>query len=195
MHWAWKQGQDGKDFREERDKAADAGTIAHALASQDIKGELPSNPDPSIPESVWESAQAGYAAYKAWKEMTKLELVGSELSYVSEKFRFGGTIDAIAKFGDRTELIDFKHTNGLHPEHVIQVSAYKYLIEHGGPFGDDFDGPKDALEISGIHLLRFSKRGDFHHSYFTAGRMVIPWMAFLNLRALYDVKKEIEDMT
>lgn len=192
MFWAWKQGQDGKDFREERDKAADAGTIAHALASADIKGELLPGPAETDDEASWTSAKAAFEAYLEWKEMTRLEVIHSEISFISEKFRYGGTIDAVAKFGDRYELIDFKHTNGTHPEHIIQVAAYKQLIETGEPF--QHDGPFSAVDISGIHLLRFSKRGDFHHSYYGAGRMVIPWMAFLNLRALYDYKKEIEGM-
>jgi hypothetical protein len=31
IHWAWKLGSEGKDYRKERDKAADIGTIAHFL--------------------------------------------------------------------------------------------------------------------------------------------------------------------
>jgi hypothetical protein len=191
MYWAWKQGLDGKDFREERDKAADAGTIAHVLASADIKGELLPGPAETDDEATWASARTAFEAYLEWKEMTKLSLIGSELSYISENHKFGGTIDAIARFGKRVELIDFKHTNGTHPDHVIQVAAYKHLCEEGIPF--DHDGPS-SLHISGIHLLRFSKRGDFHHSYYSAGRMIVPWITFLDLRALYEYKKEIEGM-
>jgi len=32
MHWAWEQGINGIDYKETRDKAADTGTIAHAMA-------------------------------------------------------------------------------------------------------------------------------------------------------------------
>ena len=38
MYWAWEQGRNGKDFRQSRDDAADAGTLAHALIEADIKG-------------------------------------------------------------------------------------------------------------------------------------------------------------
>ena len=33
IHWAWGLGIQGKDYREERDKAADAGTLAHAAVA------------------------------------------------------------------------------------------------------------------------------------------------------------------
>jgi len=38
IHWAWQQGRDGLDYRESRDKAANAGSIAHTLVELDIHG-------------------------------------------------------------------------------------------------------------------------------------------------------------
>jgi hypothetical protein len=37
MYWAWAEGRDGTNFRESRESAADAGTLAHAMIESDIK--------------------------------------------------------------------------------------------------------------------------------------------------------------
>src|SRR5438445_10829915 len=79
--WAWQQGRDGKDFRETRDKAADAGTLAHDLVEADIYGttlDLSSYK----PETIT-AAQGALNAYLEWKQQTKLEVAESELSLLS----------------------------------------------------------------------------------------------------------------
>ena len=37
IHWAWKQGMDGIDYRETRDQAGEQGTSVHYLAESYIK--------------------------------------------------------------------------------------------------------------------------------------------------------------
>ena len=39
IHWAWTVGRDGGDYRKARDKAADAGTIAHDMIEQFIRSQ------------------------------------------------------------------------------------------------------------------------------------------------------------
>src|SRR5207247_1837939 len=36
LYWAWSQGRDGKELYEDRDRAAEVGTVAHALVEQHI---------------------------------------------------------------------------------------------------------------------------------------------------------------
>ena len=40
IHWAWKLGMEGRNYREVRDSAADAGTLAHAMIEDQGKGLL-----------------------------------------------------------------------------------------------------------------------------------------------------------
>lgn len=184
MWWSWSQGKEGKDFRASTDKAAEAGTIAHSMAEHDIKGlPLPASKDPDSSTAI--QARAAFQGYLDWKRMTRLELVGSEISLVSDMYAFGGTLDGIALIDGKNALIDFKTSNGTYASHIIQLAAYKNLWEAKN--GKLLDG--------GIHLLRFGKDGgDFHHSHYARERMQKPWEAFLLLRALYDLKKPIEKM-
>ena len=41
IHWAWDQGRQGLDFRQTRDKAAEAGTITHDMIEQFIQSQGP----------------------------------------------------------------------------------------------------------------------------------------------------------
>lgn len=198
LHWAWEQGVEGKDFREERQAAADAGTIAHSLCEADVKGlRRPTKPFEATEREHenWGLAEQAYQAYLDWKEMSKMRLVVSEASFVSNNFRYGGTIDSIGEFKDGLELVDFKTSKGVYPEMLIQGASYRYLweAEEAFPFEmGDFGVKRD--QIRGMHILRFAKNGSFHHHHWDRSFLEKPWGAFLHLRALYDLKKDLEGM-
>jgi hypothetical protein len=96
IHWAWQQGIDGKDFRETRDKAADAGGIAHEMIDAEVHGL----PLPEFlraePEHV-KLALKALEAFREWRAQVKLRVLETEVPLISEKYRFGGTFDADAK--------------------------------------------------------------------------------------------------
>ena len=41
IHWAWDLGMQGINYRDARDKAADAGTLGHDMIEAFIKGQDP----------------------------------------------------------------------------------------------------------------------------------------------------------
>lgn len=177
MHWAWQCGKDGKDYREERDNAASAGTMAHAAVEAWIHGQpISFDGDPGVVEK----ARKAFDAFLEWADQTKLRVTHTEQALVSEKYRFGGTFDAIL-LGNRRAMGDWKSSNGVYGEYLIQVAAYGKLWEEHFP-----DEPIDG----GFHLLRFDKtHGDFTHKWW--GELDKAWDAFLHLRALYDIDKEL----
>jgi len=156
VHWAWKLGTEGKDYRSERDAAADAGTVGHALVEAAIKNM--DAPDLSgFPEDVRASGEMAFSAYRQWRSMTNLEILHAEVSLVSEKHRYGGTLDAMIRSGGKLALGDWK-TGRVYPDHLFQVAAYGLLWNETHP---------DDPITGGYHLLRFSKEtGDFSHSHF-----------------------------
>lgn len=195
MYWSWQQGKDGKDFRESRQAAADAGTYAHALAEHDIKGG--ETPTPPSDADLRAKGEAAFEAYLDWKRSTRLYLVASEVALVATDFKYGGTIDAIGLIDGKLALIDFKTSNHTHPDYIIQVAAYAHLWEFfGQPVVNELGENLGTKLDGGIHILRFSKEGgDFHHHKYRRERIVgQPWDAFLSLRHLYDCKKSIEGM-
>ena len=178
MHWAWTLGKEGKDYREVRDKAADAGTLAHQ-AVDDWVHQRPIAFD-GEPEVV-DKAQKAYGAFLEWAGQTQLTVTHTEQPLVSERYRFGGTFDAILVQGRRA-MGDWKSSNSIYGEYLAQVAAYGILWEENYP-----DQPIDG----GYHLLRFDKEyGDFHAHWWAeleAGKRF-----FLALRAAYEEDKELK---
>jgi hypothetical protein len=180
MFWAHGIGIQGIPLHEARSKAADAGTLAHAMAAADITGAQA--PDLSDADAdTRERAQAGFDAYRQWRRMSRLELVASEVPLVSEMHRFGGTLDAIAVFDGAAGILDFKSAKQLYGDHVIQVAAYRALWEENNP----------TLPLTHAHVFRWGPDGGFAHHSLSMPQVRAGWDAFLHLRALYDLKKKV----
>lgn len=181
IHWAWDLGMQGKDYREERDSAAGAGTLAHAMIETSIHGRefAPEKCD----EKEWVKARNGFESYEAWAAQSKLEIVETEVHLVSDEYRFGGTPDAIGYVNGELCILDWKTSNALYAENLVQAVAYKSLWEENRP----------TFPITGgIHICRFSKdHADFEHRHF-ASDLETPWRAFVLMRELYDVAAELK---
>ena len=178
VYWAWKLGTEGKDYRKVRDDAASAGTIAHELVEASIKGEVydwESKRDCS--DEVRLAALQGFRAYQSWAEQSKLEVISTEVPLVSQAYRFAGTFDALGRLGgsEQVYLLDWKTSASIYPEYLMQIAAYKQLVEENG-----------IAKIEGFHLCRFAKEhGDFSHHYFPD--LSDAWEAFQLKRKLYDL--------
>ena len=182
IYWAWSQGKAGKDFREERDKAADAGTLAHSLVEATLQGE-PLDPllaaaQPQVRDAGWK----GYQNWLTWVKQTKLEVKPWEQPLVCEHYRYGGTPDAFLTLDGKTVVGDWKTSSGASPylEHLMQVAAYRHLFEDAG-----------HQVAEGYHLCIFSREaGDFHHHYFS--ELAQAWEMFRHLREAFDLGKALE---
>jgi hypothetical protein len=178
MWWAWKLGSEGKDLREERNKAADAGTLAHACAEALITGQ----PLPEIPEEHRAKVEGAVAAFKAWREQTRIDLVASEVPLVSEKHGFGGCIDAVGTGAEGAILIDFKSSKDLYPDTVVQVAAYRALWNEHHP----------DVQIASCHVLRWDPEGGFHHHKLSDLSVAAGWRVFLACLEIYNLRKTVK---
>lgn len=188
MYWAWDQGRNGFDFREVRDSAAEAGTVAHSLVEYHITGKSDKEitelieKDRIAPE-ILEKAKNAYDNYLNWERMTKLKVVETEMSLVSETYKYGGTYDGVAvvDVGGERSLADWK-TGGIYTEALIQCAAYKNLWEEHNP---------DKPITGGVHIVSFSREaGDFTHRYFDD--LSEAWRQFVLLREAYDIDKRLK---
>lgn len=178
IHWAWKIGKEGKDYREVRDQAADAGTMAHAAVEAWVRGKPFEFEGP--PE-ITEKARMAFHAFEEWRDQTHLRIDQTELPLVSEKHRYGGTFDAILVRNERA-MGDWKSSNSIYGEYLIQLAAYRNLWDENFPI-DPITG--------GHHLLRFDKTyGDFHAHFWRD--LSSAWEAFVLLRRLYDIDHELK---
>jgi len=141
-------------------KAADIGTAAHSMVEASIKGEHPEMAQDYInlsPE-YREKAMNAFSMYKEWASQSNLVIVEQEMYLVSEKYRFGGTPDAIGEIGGKLCLVDWKTSNGVYSDYLLQLAAYRVLWDENNP---------DRTLTGGSHLCRFAKEfGDFAHHYY-----------------------------
>ncbi len=170
IHWAWDCGVKGLDYRQIRDEAAAQGTAAHKLVEDQIRGR------PIDLSSVDEKTATAYRAFLQWAKSTRLTTVETEVSLVSERYRFGGTLDGMLIHGELA-LGDWKTSNAIYPEYLCQLAAYGVLWE------ENFS---DRPILSGYHLLRFSKENlDFSHHFYA--ELTQARRAFLLMAELYPI--------
>lgn len=103
---------------QKRDDAAVRGTDVHALAEKYIRGE-----EIEVPLHLQPYVQ-GYADYiQDWNPTTLHE----ELVVASRTHGYAGTLDSIQDVpGLGRCLVDYKTSNYVFGEHVLQVAAYRY---------------------------------------------------------------------
>jgi hypothetical protein len=184
MWWAWDQGRQGKDFRETKQAAADAGTLAHDMVEADLYGATFDSS--GCDAMVVANAEGAFKAYKEWRSQTNLEVVETETPLVSRVYRYGGTPDAMAIKGELS-LLDWKTSNGVYADYLLQLAAYQILWEENYP---------DRPIKGGFHLLRFSKPEhpsdptSFDHRYWS--HLDLAKEQFLLLLAAYKLDKRIK---
>ena len=174
VHWAWALGKEGKDYREIRDAAANAGTLAHEMIDAHIHGV---GSEISGDEETVSKAKSAFNAYMNWQQNSQFKIEWTERQLVSERYKFGGTPDAFGTINNQPVLIDWKTSNAVHSDYLLQLAAYAELIREN--YG---------IEVQGFYLCRFAKEnGDFsvHHypELNDALRM------FLLLREAYELDK------
>lgn len=176
--WAHKMGLEGRDMREEKDDAATAGKVAHAWIDDTIHGRLLTVFRDVEPDGdIIAAARKALSTFLVWKEQVHLEIIDTERPLISEELRFGGTYDAVGLVSGELALVDWKTSNAVYAEYVVQVAAYSKLYE------ENFGRP-----LGSCHLLRVGKQwGDFHYHYYPLAILEQGWEAFRLMRRLYDI--------
>lgn len=186
IYWAWNCGREGKDIRAEKDNAADAGSCAHEMIDCHLHQR-------TFQHAGWDALAVGKAehcflGYLDWAEQNSLKVEASEVSLVSEVHQFGGTFDAVLR-GGHLRLLDYKTSNGVYPDMLIQVAGGYYLL-----WNEHF--PDRPLE--GMDLLRISKPKApddpvmFEHRHWSAEIFPIASEQFLLMRRAYDLDKRLK---
>jgi hypothetical protein len=187
LWWAFGQGKLAEQglinsLYDKRDESADSGTLAHLLVECHINGEpLPDLKDYS--KEIIEQAKQGFQNYLNWADNNKMVIVKQEMELVSENYQYGGCPDAIGYDNhDRLCLIDWKTSNGVYPDYLIQLAAYKQLWEENNP---------EHPIVGGFHLCRFSKEhADFAHHYWS--ELDDAWEQFRLFRKAYELDKKLK---
>lgn len=138
MYWANSLGFKGIKYRDELNRAAQIGTVAHAAIEKFLKEKLCTNNN--IP----------FQGFKLWYDIvTENMSLPITVIYVEHTMTcrwFGGTLDALLTIGNKTYLIDFKTSNHVTYRYFIQLGAYRHMLRE-----------VEGIEIDGVIVLQLDK--------------------------------------
>ena len=173
--WSNKLGLEGKSYHAELNKAGDIGTDFHNLAELHIKGEYYELPDDPI-------VQECFNKFKDWWSEQNYEVTFTEKSFCCRKYKYGGTADLLVN-GDT--IIDFKTSKQVYDDHLVQMSAYRFMIEE-----------QDEIQINKGILARFGKEtDDFEIREFSKSDLNKGFKYFKVLREAFDLDKKVSKLT
>jgi hypothetical protein len=185
IYWANQEGLEGRPIRGDEstvEKAAEAGTLAHLMVENDIRG-LPEPDLSKYPKEISEKATSSFLSYLEWKGQTKLKPVKTELSLISKRWLFGGTLDAVHVDG-KLALLDWKTSGGIYEDMLIQVGGGYSLL-----WKENF--PNDPI-TGGYHIVRFSKvEADLAHH--TWQNLKVCEDTFIEMRILFELVKQVKE--
>jgi hypothetical protein len=180
LHWAWKLGTEGKDYRKERDKAADIGTIAHFLIECFLNNQVADLSD--YGQEDIDKALLCYNKFVDWWDEQRLRKVYTEIQLVHEEVRYGGTIDMIAE-RDNGEfvLIDFKTSKKISDSYWRQCAGYAQLFNFNNP--QMVSKPYNEIKSHAIVRIGKQEEGDFEVIW--REDLSKEWLVFQKQVALY----------
>jgi hypothetical protein len=179
--WAFNLGKAHPELsstREYVDDLAQIGTCAHEILSAILRGTTPDLGD--FTPNTQEAAKIAVAKFNDWYGRHKVELLDADRHMVSEKHRYGGTLDVFAVIDGKRTVLDFKTGKAIYPEMHMQVAAYAELLKEQGE------------TVEQICILQIGRTGPEGFSEQTRTEWDIPWQKFLALRLLYDLEKAEE---
>jgi hypothetical protein len=189
IRWSWKLGMEGKDYRTERNRAAGAGTLAHALieavihqAPPDLPGRDSLEMTPAEYGEAMTLAEKAVTNFRRWAESTRLEVTETEVPLISDAHRYGGTLDAVGRVGGALCYIDWKSSNSVRPSYIVQCAAYRELWRE-----------VRCEDLETIHLLRVDKEfASFSHHQWNGPIVELALEQFLLLRRAYDIEAKLK---
>jgi len=180
MHWAWKMGCEGLDYRKVRDEAGEIGTLAHYLIMCKL---LKQKPDVSeYSEDVQVRAGVCLKKFQDWVKAHTIKPILVEKYLVSEQYRFGGTPDLYAYIDDLATLVDVKTSGAIYDDYYAQVAAYEVLI---------IEQPQ-LPPVEDVRILRFGRSEDEGFEDRAVADRTKYWEIFRHCQAIYELRKQVK---
>lgn len=182
VHWAYNLAVDGVKYWEVTNEAKNIGTIAHYLTECKLKDILPDNSRlKDYTQNEIDTAKLSYDNFLDWFKTHKIRVLHIEVKLISEKYKYGGTIDFVAEIDDILSLVDIKSGNGIYPEMKMQVSAYKQLYE------ENYNKKIEKVYI--IHIPHIKDKNFVEYRYDNLSK---DFWCFYHLLKYYQLKKDIK---
>jgi hypothetical protein len=163
--------------------ALEAGSVVHEWIENYLHDPRAAREFTGTDQATYQAALTGFEAFENWATMYELEVIETETPLVSEEYRFGGTLDCVARIGGEKTTLDWKTSGGAYPDYIAQIAAYRQLLRER----DGDDAPASAM------LLRVGKEhADFHLHAYPSSVLDMGWRWFANAREMYDLDKSLK---
>ncbi|MFA5790696.1 MAG: PD-(D/E)XK nuclease family protein [Caldisericia bacterium] len=87
------------------------------------------DPNVLIPDSSENCITRCLSSFVDWREQVHFEVLETETTVFSAKYRFAGTLDALGKIHDELSIVDYKSSSGIWTEYYYQVASYRCAWE------------------------------------------------------------------
>jgi len=125
--WANQLGLNNKSLDNESKSTLGVGKLLHAYIQADLEGATVD--EVGYTQEQIASAKKSFAQYLRWKDNKQVKAIKTEYIMVSEKYRYGGTLDALLEIDDELTLLDWKTSTHISLDYKLQVAAYLYLLQ------------------------------------------------------------------
>jgi hypothetical protein len=177
--WANRMGLQGIDTNKYVDSKAEVGTCAHYMIECELKKEKPDLSEYS-PATV-DAAENSYLKFIDWMSNKEFKLLGSEKQLVSEKYRYGGTVDVYCSLMGEKTLLDIKTSgSGIWPEMRHQVAAYRQLLLEEGN------------DVDQVMIIRVGRDDSEGFETEKIGKLDLHFELFKHLLEIYRIQKELK---
>ena len=176
--WANNLGLEGYDAAKYRDESAEVGTLAHQMVQDHLMSRTTITSDYSINDISM--AENSLLSYLEWEKSHTVEPIICEVPMVSEKYRFGGTVDCYCNLDGIPTLLDFKTGKAVYNEYFVQVAAYEEILEeHGYP-------------VERVKILRIGRTEDEGFEERGMTDTADYFDIFMDLLDIYYIKKKLK---
>ena len=124
--------------------AINIGMVTHEWVEQAIKWKLGHGEAPTMPKL--EPARKSIEAFRSWVAENEIEWHSAERKVYHRKYKYAGTVDAVATINGEYCVVDWKTSKAIYPEYYLQVAAYAKALE-------DMEG----TSIDTAYILRCDK--------------------------------------
>jgi hypothetical protein len=107
-------------------EALDTGSLVHKWIEEAIKWKMGKGEAPEVPDD--EAAVNCIEAFREWIKDLDVKWLAIEEKIYSKKYKYAGTVDAVAEINDELTVIDFKTSAKIYKPYHLQVAAYSQAI-------------------------------------------------------------------
>ena len=182
VNWAFGVGKTHPELPSIRayvDELAEIGSASHAIIAARLTGVEPDLSD--FTPSTVEAAGVPVAKFEEWRRGKKIEVIAAEKAYVSDTYRYGGTIDLLARIDGQVTVLDAKTGRAIYAEMAYQLAAYANLVAECG-----------GLRVDAVRILQIGRTGAEGFTERIWTDWSLEWSWFKAMRAVYQVERDIE---